>query len=71
MLKQEVKNLYRKILKTIKEVPDPTHQIELKQWAQTDFRNNALVTDEIAIKMLIKNGERSLKELQTSLALAK
>jgi len=71
MLRQEVKNLYRRILRVIKQVPDPNHRSELKDWARADFRNNTHQTDEMAIKSLIKYGERSLKELQTSLNLAK
>lgn len=71
LLKQEVKDLYRRILKTIREIPNDTHRVELKNWARSDFRSNAHHTDEMTIKMLIKYGERSLKELQTSINLAK
>ncbi|CAH1998760.1 unnamed protein product [Acanthoscelides obtectus] len=71
ILKQEVKSLYRKIFRTIRQVPDPSHQRELKQWARHDFRSNAHHTDEITIKMYIKYGERCLKELETSLSLSK
>lgn len=71
MLKQEVKHLYRRILRAIKEVPDPVHRLELKEWARSDFRNNSHQTDEIAIKILLQHGERSLRELKTSLNLAK
>ncbi|KAB0790169.1 hypothetical protein PPYR_15503, partial [Photinus pyralis] len=71
LLKQEVKSLYRRILKAIREIPDNSHRLELKTWARSDFRNNAHHTDEMTIKMLIKYGERSLRELQTSINLAK
>ncbi|XP_044259771.1 LYR motif-containing protein 2 [Tribolium madens] len=71
ILKQEVKNLYRKIFRAIKQVPDPAHRQELKEWARRDFRSNAQHTDEITIKMYIKYGERCLKELETTISLAK
>ncbi|XP_056633308.1 LYR motif-containing protein 2 [Diorhabda sublineata] len=71
ILKQEVKNLYRRIFRAIREVKDENHRKELKLWARTDFRNNANYTDEITIKMCIKYGERCLKELETSLNLSK
>ncbi|CAH1373233.1 LYR motif-containing protein 2 [Tenebrio molitor] len=71
ILKQEVKNLYRKIFRTIKEVPDPAHQQELKEWTRRDFRGNAHHTDEITIKMYIKYGERCLKELENTINLSK
>lgn len=71
ILKQDVKTLYRRIFRAIKEVPDEHYRQELKTWARTDFRNNSHHTDEIAIKMCIKYGERCLRELETSLNLAK
>ncbi|XP_071051666.1 LYR motif-containing protein 2 [Onthophagus taurus] len=71
MLRQQVLRLYRRILRTIKEVPDKTHQKELLDWARSDFKNNSHHTDEVTIKMMITYGERSLKELESSLALAK
>lgn len=70
ILKQEVKNLYRTIFKTIRAVPGENHQNELKEWARRDFRNNSTVTDEITIRMHINYGKRCLKELQNSLALS-
>ncbi|KAK4881764.1 hypothetical protein RN001_005083 [Aquatica leii] len=71
LLKQEVKNLYRRILKTIRQVPDESNRNELKAWARSDFRSNAHHTDEVTIKMLIKSGERSLKELENNLCLTR
>lgn len=71
LLKQEVKKLYRKIFRNIRKVPDNIYQNELKQWVRNDFRGNAHHTDEYTIKMCIKYGERCLKELETSINLAK
>lgn len=70
-MKQEVKNLYRRIFKAIRQVPELSHQQELKEWARRDFRMNAHHTDEITIKMYLKYGERCLRELENSLSLAK
>ncbi|XP_028133393.1 LYR motif-containing protein 2 [Diabrotica virgifera virgifera] len=71
ILKQEVKTLYRKIFRTIKQVPDEMYRKELKEWTRTDFRNNSHHTDEIIIRSCLTYGERCLKELETSLNLAK
>ncbi|XP_075166135.1 LYR motif-containing protein 2 [Haematobia irritans] len=70
MLRQEVLKLYREIFRTIKLVPDANSQNELKMWARNDFRANREQSDEMAIKMLIQYGRRSLTELQTSLSLS-
>lgn len=71
MLRQQVLSLYRRILRSIRQVPDKRHQSDLREWARTDFKNNAHHKDEITIKMMITYGERSLKQLETTLALAK
>jgi len=71
ILKQEVKNLYRSIFRAIKEVPDKHYQSELKQWARTEFRQNSIHTDEIVIKMYLQYGKRCLRELESSVGLAK
>lgn len=71
MLKQEVKSLYRRILRAVRKVEDEDHRIELKEWARRDFKSNAHHEDEITIKMLINYGEKCLKQLETSLNLAK
>ncbi|XP_030375322.1 LYR motif-containing protein 2 [Scaptodrosophila lebanonensis] len=70
MLRQEVLKLYRDILRTIRQVPDKGSQWELRSWARHDFQNNRGQTDEVAIKMLLQHGRRSLGELQTSLELS-
>uniref|UniRef100_A0AAR5Q7D1 LYR motif-containing protein 2 n=1 Tax=Dendroctonus ponderosae TaxID=77166 RepID=A0AAR5Q7D1_DENPD len=71
MLKQEVKNLYRQLFRAIKEVPDKSYQLELKEWTRTEFRQNAQHTDEIVIKMYLQYGKRSLRQLENSVGLAK
>lgn len=39
-------------------------------WARQDFRVNQQQTDEVAIKMLVQYGRRSLNELRQSLHLS-
>lgn len=71
MLRQEVLTLYRTIFRTIRQVPDEKSQLELKDWARREFRENAHHTEELSIKMMLNYGKRCLSELQTSLSLAK
>ncbi|KAH8290388.1 hypothetical protein KR054_002515 [Drosophila jambulina] len=70
MLRQEVLKLYREIFRTIRQVPDKSSQAELRAWARHDFQTNRNQSDEVAIKMLIQHGRRSLTELRTSLHLS-
>ncbi|XP_011187960.1 LYR motif-containing protein 2 [Zeugodacus cucurbitae] len=70
MLRQEVLKLYREIFRTIRLVPDKSNQRELRDWARHDFRTHSGQTDEMAIKMMMQYGRRSLTELQTSLDLS-
>ncbi|ALC40706.1 CG34229 [Drosophila busckii] len=70
MLRQEVLKLYREIWRTTRLVPDKQSQQELRDWARHDFQTNRSQSDEVAIKMLMQSGRRSLTELQTSLELS-
>lgn len=70
MLRNEVLKLYREIFRAIRKVPDESSRKDLQEWARTDFRNNKHHTEELAIKMLMQHGRRSLTELQTSLCLS-
>ncbi|XP_004925482.1 LYR motif-containing protein 2 [Bombyx mori] len=71
LLRQEVLKLYRDIFRTIRLVPDELTRIELKQWAQSDFKNNKHHTDETTIKIMLHYGKKTLKDLQHTLALSK
>lgn len=70
MLRQEVLKLYKDIYRTINNIPDESSRKEMKKWLSDDFRKNKDLKDEIAIKMSINVGMRSLKELQNSLELS-
>ena len=48
MMRQEVLKLYREIFRTIRFVPDPSGQNELKEWARQDFRNNKDQNNEVS-----------------------
>ncbi|GLV31816.1 uncharacterized protein CBL_07576 [Carabus blaptoides fortunei] len=71
MVRQQVITLYRRMLRSIRQIPDEGYRKEMQQWVRSDFRSNAHHTDEITIKMLITQGERSLKELENTIILAK
>lgn len=70
MLRQDVLKLYRDLYRTINKVPDENSRKELKMWLREDFRSNKGLNEEIAIKMSMQVGLRSLKELKNSLDLS-
>lgn len=71
MLRQEVLNQYRTIIRCIRKIPDVDYRKELLEWTRRDFRSNSHHTDELTIRMLLNQGKRSLKELQQTINLAK
>jgi hypothetical protein len=48
MLRQQVLNLYRSFLRTIRDVPHEESKKELLEWARSDFKNNKHHTDEVS-----------------------
>lgn len=70
MLRQEAIKLFRDLLRTIKQIPDKESQKELRDWVRRDFELHKKYTDEVSVKMALQYGKRSLRELQTSLALS-
>ncbi|NXJ95878.1 LYRM2 protein, partial [Corythaixoides concolor] len=69
--RQQVLQLYRKILRAIREVPAEADRRYLKDWAREEFRRNKDATEEDAIRMMITQGNMQLQELQRTLKLAK
>ncbi|KAM6081258.1 LYR motif-containing protein 2 isoform 1-T1 [Chlamydotis macqueenii] len=69
--RQQVLQLYRKILRAIREVPAEADRRYLKDWAREEFRRNKGATEEDAIRMMITQGNMQLQELQRTLKLAK
>lgn len=70
MLRQEVLKLYRDIFRCIRQIPGEASRNDLRQWTRSDFRANLHHTDELTIKMLLQQGQRSLNELKTNLELS-
>lgn len=70
LLRQEVLKLYRTLYRTINKIPDESSKKYLKSWLRDDFEKNRNKSEEIDIKMLIHQGNRSLTELKTSLELS-
>ncbi|XP_040455240.1 LYR motif-containing protein 2-like isoform X3 [Falco naumanni] len=69
--RQQVLQLYRKILRAIREVPAEADRRYLKDWTREEFRRNKDATEEDAIRMMITQGNMQLQELQRALKLAK
>ncbi|NXT02790.1 LYRM2 protein, partial [Jacana jacana] len=69
--RQQVLQLYRKILRAIREVPAQADRRYLQEWAREEFRRNKDATEEAAIRMMITQGNMQLQELQRTLRLAK
>ncbi|NXG14564.1 LYRM2 protein, partial [Grallaria varia] len=69
--RQQVLQLYRNILRAIREVPAEQDRRCLKEWAREEFKRNKDATEEDAIRMMITQGNMQLQELQRTLKLAK
>ncbi|KAF2979584.1 hypothetical protein EK904_005640 [Melospiza melodia maxima] len=69
--RQQVLQLYRKILRAIREVPAEQDRRYLRDWAREEFKRNKDATEEDAIRMMITQGNMQLQELQRTLKLAK
>ncbi|OWK63460.1 Midasin [Lonchura striata] len=69
--RQQVLQLYRKILRAIRDVPAEQDRRYLKDWAREEFKRNKDATEEDAIRMMITQGNMQLQELQRTLKLAK
>uniref|UniRef100_A0A8C4VRQ3 LYR motif-containing protein 2 n=1 Tax=Gopherus evgoodei TaxID=1825980 RepID=A0A8C4VRQ3_9SAUR len=68
--RQQVLQLYRRILQAIRQVPTETDRQYLKEWAREEFKRNKDATDEDAIRMMITQGNMQLRELERILQLA-
>ncbi|KAL5010251.1 hypothetical protein ScPMuIL_012556 [Solemya velum] len=71
LLRSEVLKLYRQFIRTVKEVSDSAQRKEFENWIRHDFRRNKHITDEESIRMMITRGRMSLKELETTVEMAK
>ncbi|XP_031560596.1 LYR motif-containing protein 2-like [Actinia tenebrosa] len=71
LVRRQVLTLYREIMKTLKEVPNAQHREDLKVWARDEFKQNKNEKDEASIQHMIYHGQQILKEIASSLAMAK
>ncbi|XP_038047373.1 LYR motif-containing protein 2-like [Patiria miniata] len=71
LLRQQVLGLYRDIQRSLRRVPDKTDREELRQWAREEFKKNKKQQDEIAIRMLLTQGKRTLREIESTVILAR
>ncbi|XP_069832371.1 LYR motif-containing protein 2 [Dendropsophus ebraccatus] len=71
LVRQQVLALYRRILRTVRQIPDPADRSYMRDWARGEFRRNKAASDEITIRMMITQGERQAQELERALQLAK
>ncbi|OXB73766.1 UNVERIFIED_CONTAM: hypothetical protein H355_007361 [Colinus virginianus] len=69
--RQQVLQLYRRILRAIRDVPSEADRRHLQEWAREEFQRNKDATEEDAIRMMITQGHMQLRELQRALKLAK
>ncbi|KAL3881705.1 hypothetical protein ACJMK2_028107 [Sinanodonta woodiana] len=71
ILRSQVLQLYRQMLRVVKEITDASHKKELTKWIQDDFKRNKHLTDEDAIKMMVMKGRMSLREIEQAIHLAR
>ncbi|XP_066285682.1 LYR motif-containing protein 2-like [Branchiostoma lanceolatum] len=71
LLRQQALQLYRDILRSLRQVPDPEHKKYLVDWARHEFKQNKGETDEEVIRMMLSRGRLQYKELQKTLSLVK
>ncbi|XP_015262588.1 PREDICTED: LYR motif-containing protein 2 [Gekko japonicus] len=69
--RQQVLQLYRKILQAIRQVPHEADRHYLRDWARAEFKRNKGATEEDTIRMMITQGNIQLQELERTLKLAK
>ncbi|CAF1055285.1 unnamed protein product [Brachionus calyciflorus] len=71
MLRREVLKAYKDILKACYSIQDDSYRNEMINWTRHDFKMNKNLTDEAGIKISLTRAKMSLKELQTSINMAK
>ncbi|XP_056408568.1 LYR motif-containing protein 2, partial [Hyla sarda] len=71
LIRQQVLGLYRRILRAVRQIPDPADRSYMKDWARGEFKKNKAASDEITIRMMINQGERQVQELERALQFAK
>ena len=62
--RQQIVTMYRKMLVQARRIPDSNVSQGITQQIKDDFRNNKTVKDPVAVKSLIVEGARSLKQIE-------
>ncbi|XP_078256352.1 LYR motif-containing protein 2 [Rhinoraja longicauda] len=71
MHRKNILSLYRKILKTINQIPNDGDKQYLKNWARQEFKQNKNATNQDTIRMMLTHGNLQLRELEKMLQFAK
>ncbi|XP_033636084.1 LYR motif-containing protein 2-like [Asterias rubens] len=71
LLRQQVLSLYRDVHRALRRVPDDKDRAELKVWAREEFKRNKSQHEEMAIRMLLTQGKRTLREIESTVTLAR
>ncbi|XP_065190587.1 LYR motif-containing protein 2-like [Sycon ciliatum] len=69
--RQRVIRLYRTLLKTARRIPDEDYRREISRWTKEGFRQYQHEANEDIVRVQMGYGEKSLKELQQTIALAR
>lgn len=68
--RQQVKSLYRQTIRALQLIEDSSQRLELRQWIRSEFRTHKGLTDDGAIQMALTNGQRSLQQLKSTIAMS-
>ncbi|XP_075035970.1 LYR motif-containing protein 2 isoform X2 [Mixophyes fleayi] len=71
LLRQQVLGLYRRMLRAVRQIPDPADRRYMEDWVRGEFKRNKEATDEVTVRMMITQGQRQVQGLEISLQLAK
>lgn len=71
MLRRRVLQLYKEFFRVTKQIPDETSRKEVQDWIRNDFKSKKNEKSEYSIKLLIQSGDRSLRQLQSNIAMTK
>ncbi|XP_044739660.1 LYR motif-containing protein 2 [Chrysoperla carnea] len=71
MRRQQVLKLYRDLFRTTRMIEDKQYKREIQDWIRRDFRAYQNLTDNTSINIYLTYGKKCLKELESSIVLAR
>lgn len=71
MRRQQVLKLYRDLFRTTRMIQDKQYKKEIQDWIRRDFRAYQHLTDNSSINIYLTYGKKCLKELESSIVLAR